>query len=77
MKALNEFVFLRENKTESETSGGILLAGQEKFEGVVYDGVDLKKGTVVRFAPHAPRTEVLIDDTVYLVIEKKFLLCTL
>lgn len=77
MKACNEFVFLKECKGEAETSAGLILSGQEKYEGVVVDGGGFKKGETVRFAQNAPREDVVIDDAVYLVVEKKFILCSL
>lgn len=77
MMAENDFVFLKESASEVETSGGLILSHQEKHEGKVVNGGGYKKGTVVMFAPNAPRQEVFIEGETYLVVEKKFILCIL
>ena len=77
MKAENDFVFLRKSYGEATSDGGIILSNYEKHEGKVASGGGYKEGTVVLFAPSAPREEVLVDGETYLVVEKKFILCTL
>jgi len=77
MIAENDFVFLKESKSDVETVGGLILSQQEKHEGKVVNGGGYKKGTVVMFVPNTPRQEVFIEGETYLVVEKKFILCTL
>ncbi len=77
MIAENDFVFLRETKDDVTTSTGFILSSHEKHEGKVANGGGYKKGTLVMFAPNAPRQEVFIEGEAYLVVEKKFILCTL
>ncbi len=77
MIAENDFVFLKKSFNEATSDGGLILSHHENHEGKVVSGGGYKKGTVVLYGQNAPYQEVLVEGETYLVVEKKFILCTL
>lgn len=77
IKPLGDYVFLRMNKKEQPSQGIILVTGQEEIEFTVESGGGLKKGTVVTCSKQQPSERVTIDGQEYIVIDKKYIFCTL